>query len=165
MRMFRFGTTIGLAAITCALAFVFAFPVTVTADDASSLLTDTIANGTLTVLPAPEPLTPIRDVNPFKRAQDQIVTTGEAAGIDSAGRIEVLIGRFIQAALALVGVIFFVLMVYAGYLWMTAQGETEQLKRAKDTLKNAVIGLAITLAAYAVTAFVISRLIENALVG
>lgn len=67
------------------------------------------------------------------------------------------IGTVINAALTLVGLIFLVLMVYAGYLWMTARGESEQIDKAKDIIKASIIGLVIVLSAYAISAFVTGR--------
>lgn len=57
----------------------------------------------------------------------------------------------IQILLTLVGTIFFALTIYAGYLWMTASGNEEQLEKAKTTLRNSVIGLIIVIAAYGIT--------------
>ena len=43
---------------------------------------------------------------------------------------------------------------------MTAAGKEEQIKKAKDTLVKAVIGLIIILTAYAVTNFVVDVIIN-----
>lgn len=64
------------------------------------------------------------------------------------------IGRIIGAGLSLVGIIFFVLLVYGGFLWMTARGNEAQVKEAKDLITAAVIGLIVVLSAYAITAFI-----------
>jgi len=69
------------------------------------------------------------------------------------------IGNIIKIVLGVLGVILVIIVVYAGFLWMTAGGETEQVKKAKDWMTNAVIGLIIILSAYAITDFVISKLI------
>ena len=71
-----------------------------------------------------------------------------------------MIGAIIQAFLGLLGVIFLVLIIYAGYNWMTAQGEEEKVTKAKDTLQRAVIGLIIIIAASAITWWVIMKLAE-----
>ena len=60
------------------------------------------------------------------------------------------------------GVIFLVLMVYAGYLWMTARGTEEQIEKAKKIIMAAMIGLIITLGAYSITAFVVPAILERA---
>lgn len=61
------------------------------------------------------------------------------------------IATIIQVALSFVGVIFMILMIYGGYLWMTARGSEEQVTKAKNLITAAVIGLIIVLAAYAIT--------------
>lgn len=65
------------------------------------------------------------------------------------------IGAVIRAALSLVGVIFLALMVYAGYLWMTAQGEEEKVDKAQKIIKTAIIGLIIVVSAYSITYFIV----------
>ncbi len=66
----------------------------------------------------------------------------------------------IQAFLSLLGIIFVVLMLVAGYNWMTAGGEEEKIRKAKDTIKRAIIGLAIIILSYAITYFVFKYLGE-----
>lgn len=75
--------------------------------------------------------------------------------------IEGVIGIVISSALALVGVIFLVLTVYGGYIWMTARGDEGSVEKAKGTISRSVIGLVIVLAAYAITYFVIDRLLST----
>ena len=68
--------------------------------------------------------------------------------------IQKRIGKIIGAALSLTGIIFFILAVYAGFLWMTARGDETQAKKARETIIMAVTGLVIILGAYAITDFV-----------
>jgi hypothetical protein len=62
--------------------------------------------------------------------------------------------------LSLTGIIFLALTVYAGFLWMTARGNDEQIGTSKKIITAAAIGLAITLMAYAITVFVVDRLTQ-----
>ncbi len=66
-------------------------------------------------------------------------------------------GNIINVALSLVGIIFLALMVYAGYLWMTAQGEESEIEKSKKIITSSIIGLILTLSAYAITKLVTSR--------
>lgn len=68
------------------------------------------------------------------------------------------IGTFIQALLGILGVVFLILVVYAGVLWMTAGGNTDSVKKAKAILVNGVIGLILTTASYAIAYFVVGSL-------
>ena len=78
-------------------------------------------------------------------------TTAGAAGLSTAEAdtdVATITGRVINAALGLVGVIFVVLMIYAGFLWMTAQGNVEQVKKAKTMIVQASIGTLVVFASY-----------------
>ena len=68
------------------------------------------------------------------------------------------VGAIIGAVLGLVGVILLVIMVYAGFLWLTAGGNDDQVAHAKQLIKNGVIGMAITLSAFVITRFVVDQL-------
>lgn len=63
------------------------------------------------------------------------------------------IGTVIGTVLAYTGTIFFILVVYAGIMWMMAAGNDENIKKAQNILKGAIIGLIIILSAYAITNF------------
>ena len=68
------------------------------------------------------------------------------------------VGTVVKGILGLTGTIFLLLTVYAGILWMTAQGSEEQIQKATDIIKTCTIGLVITLSAYSITYFVTNRL-------
>lgn len=68
------------------------------------------------------------------------------------------IGKLISALLSVLGVIFLLLIIWAGFTWMTAQGEPKKVDKAKDILITAVVGLIILLSAYAISTFVITQL-------
>lgn len=78
--------------------------------------------------------------------------------VAGATNVPQLIGKIVGAGLSLLGIIFFILILYAGIRWMTAMGKTEDVEKAKSTIEAAVIGLVIVLAAYAVTNFVFTEL-------
>src|SRR3989338_6876402 len=71
------------------------------------------------------------------------------------------IGFLIQAVLSMLGVVFLILMVYAGYLWMTARGEEEQISKAHEIIIAAVIGMVIVVAAYSITTFVVPKILNK----
>jgi cytochrome bd-type quinol oxidase subunit 2 len=82
--------------------------------------------------------------------------SGKEAGTTEA-EVETVVGTAINAALTLVGLIFLVLMVYAGYLWMTARGEEGQVEKAQKIISAAVIGLVLVMSAAAITKLITSR--------
>ena len=70
---------------------------------------------------------------------------------------EPIVGRIIQAFLSIFGVLFLALMIFGGYKWMIAQGREEEVKKGKDIIRSAIIGLGIVLLSYAISLFVIAR--------
>ncbi len=102
-------------------------------------------------------LVPVASAQGLKNAAGKLGTTATKAGTEGTGNLETVVGTGIRTALTLVGLIFLVLMVYAGYLWMTARGEESQIEKAKNIITAALIGLVVVLGAYAITTLVISR--------
>lgn len=82
--------------------------------------------------------------------------TAKAAGLSEKYNKPVpeIVGNIIGSALSMIGVIFFILMVYGGFLWMTARGDEPTVKKAKETIIAAVIGLIIVMGSFAITNFV-----------
>ncbi len=80
--------------------------------------------------------------------------------IDSTNfNIATFIGKFIIAPLlGIMGLIFFCLMVYAGFLWMTSVGNEKKVTKAKDIMTSAVIGAVLVVTAYGVSSAVINGL-------
>ena len=76
------------------------------------------------------------------------------------GDIRVMIARIINVALGLLGIIALLLILYGGFLWMTAVGEPERVEKAKKVLINAAIGLAIILTSFAISQFVLNALVD-----
>lgn len=102
------------------------------------------------------------DANPLKMLQD--VATGDYgpyASTTNENSMMLIVGLIINAALGLLGVIFIILMVLAGYNWMTASGSEEKVKEAKDTIKRAIIGLVIVIGSWAIWNFILENLIAN----
>lgn len=76
----------------------------------------------------------------------------------------VAIGRIVKIGLELIGVIFFVLVLYAGFRWMIARGNSEEIEAAKKTIENAAIGLIAVILSYALTTYIVSNLFNSQLV-
>ena len=91
-------------------------------------------------------------------AMNNVQTAATAAGVDGSVGLMTLIGRIINVFFGVLGVIILGYVLYAGYLWMTANGDPKQVEKAKDTLKNAVIGLLIIASAFAITTFIMLQL-------
>ena len=81
--------------------------------------------------------------------------SGLDSGCSGADCLADVIGRAINIVLGFLGIVLLCLFLYAGFLWMTAAGDEKKVEKAKEILKNAVIGIIIILIAYAITAFVV----------
>ncbi|MDD5438535.1 MAG: hypothetical protein PHC70_05360 [Patescibacteria group bacterium] len=79
------------------------------------------------------------------------------AGSNSPDMIT-LIGQLIGAVMGLVGVLLFGYMVYGGFKWMTAAGDQKNVTEAISIIRNAIIGIVIIVAAYAISNYVIGTL-------
>lgn len=82
------------------------------------------------------------------------VEYGRYSGLEPTD-IRYSIINIIRFALGFLGVGALILMLYAGYMWMTSMGSEDKIRDAKKILWGAVIGLAIILSAFAITSFVI----------
>lgn len=89
--------------------------------------------------------------------QEGLTVIEEPLGLPATD-IRLIIARIIRAALGLLGIVLVVIVMYAGFLWMTAGGNEEQINKGKKMLINATIGLAIILSAYAIVSFVMKML-------
>ena len=67
----------------------------------------------------------------------------------------------IKSLLTLLGIIFVVLIIYGGYLYMTAQGKEDQIKKAKQTIIAASIGVGIIILSYAIASFILNAIIRS----
>ncbi len=72
------------------------------------------------------------------------------------------VGKIIRVLLSLVGTIFFVLTIYAGFLWMTAQGDEKKVEKAIDIFKTSITGLVVVLAGYGITTFIVGIITTTA---
>ncbi len=101
-----------------------------------------------------------RPINDPVELEKQTKSFTNAAGIDTK---PVTIGSIaaigIRLLLSFLGVIFIILIIYAGFMWMTSAGNEEKIGTAKKIMISAIIGLAIILFAYAITIFVIDKML------
>lgn len=88
---------------------------------------------------------------------DSLTTVGDATGLGNEDP-KIIIGNIIRYALEFIGVILVVIIVYGGFVWMTAAGNPEKVDKAKKILINAVVGLIIILMSWGIATFVITSL-------
>ncbi len=66
--------------------------------------------------------------------------------------------NIIKQVMFLVNSLFFIFMIYAGILWLSSSGEEAKITKAKTIIIWCAIGMVVTLSAYSITAFVLSKL-------
>ena len=54
---------------------------------------------------------------------------------------------YVDGFITLMGVLFLIMAIYGGWLWMTAAGKDEQVQKAKEKIIQAFIGLGIIIVA------------------
>lgn len=72
--------------------------------------------------------------------------------------VRTTISEIIKVALGLLGIVALVIILIAGFKWMTAGGNEEKVGEAKKMMIQGVIGLAIVFAAYAISIFILTQL-------
>ncbi len=72
--------------------------------------------------------------------------------------IESLIARIIEYVLGLIGTISLLLFVYGGLIWMTSAGSSDKVKKGRDIIVWAVIGMAVVFMSYIAVKFIIQGL-------
>ncbi len=88
-------------------------------------------------------------------AQTSLDLPSSFAGFSSQD-LKTTIENIVRIVLGFVGFIFLLLLLYAGFLWMTSGGDEKKITRAKKIITSAVIGLLVTLSAYAIASFIIN---------
>ncbi len=91
-------------------------------------------------------------------ALNKLQNVGTQSGYSEADEttLATTLGIIVSAVLSLLGIVFIILIIYGGILWMTAGGKEESIKKATTIIRNSIIGLIITVSAYAIW-----RLIER----
>lgn len=87
-----------------------------------------------------------------------LTTVGTTTGL-SATDPRIIIGNIINVALGFVGIVLVIMVLYAGFIWMTAGGDGKRVEKARRILTNAIIGIVIVLLSLAITTFVMNAII------
>ena len=96
---------------------------------------------------------------PDQLGQTDLETVRDAAEYGSAPLPEI-IGNVIRIVLGLMALIAIVIIIVAGFQWMTSGGSEDKIKAAKKLMGSALVGLIIIIFAYAIANFIITKLAE-----
>lgn len=79
--------------------------------------------------------------------------------------LRVVILTLIKSALTFLGILFFAIVLYGGFMWMTSGGNSDRSQKGTKLITNASIGLIIIVLSYAIVVMVfniINKSIEEA---
>lgn len=107
----------------------------------------------------------ILNSNAVQGMQNNTKVVQEKAGFDASTDVTQVAATAIKVFLSVLGIIFIILILIAGFNWMTAAGDEEKIKKATATIRAAIIGLLIIVSAYAITYFVFSSLSGSSQMG
>ena len=111
---------------------------------------------------------PLKSMDPHKRCP--VIETNKASNNNCEGTVcitdplhingdpQELYVRIVNALLGFVGIASLVTFVYAGFLFLISSGNPERVKKAKDAMLYAVIGIVVSIASYAILSFIFKTL-------
>lgn len=82
-------------------------------------------------------------------------------GMDGAKDPRVIVADIIRILLGFLGLLATLIIIQAGFQWMTAAGDKAKVDGAKTRMQQGVIGLIIILSAWALSNFVISQVLTE----
>ena len=91
----------------------------------------------------------------YADASDEVQAGFEAAGGTGSESLTSIVGTVINTMLFIVGILSVIMIIYAGIRFITAGGNAQQVSTAKNILIYSVVGLVISIIAYAVVNWVI----------
>jgi len=104
----------------------------------------------------------LKEIFIIKIAQAGLVEEGlqsaaKEAEVQTEKELPEIIGNILNYVLSFVGVVLLIIVIYGGFLWMTAGGDEEKVGKARKLIINGAIGLAIILSSYAILNFLIGE--------
>ena len=89
---------------------------------------------------------------------DKIANTAGYKTDSAKTQLNDYVSLIISTILSILGVLFMILLIYGSFLWITDQGNTTQVDKAKKLIAAAIVGLIIILLSYAISIFVFQEI-------
>jgi len=70
---------------------------------------------------------------------------------------EVVLNTALNSVYMIAGIVAVIVIIIAGYMYVTSQGDSAAVTKAKNAILYAVIGLVVIILAFSITWFVIGR--------
>jgi hypothetical protein len=90
-------------------------------------------------------------------------TTAQKTGLAKEGgstSFPTVLGRLVKPLLAVMGSVFLILIIGAGLMWMTAQGNEDKVAKAKKIINTSVVGLFLVIFAYVIAYFLVNNVFQ-----
>jgi hypothetical protein len=96
------------------------------------------------------------------KMQSGISEIGEKAfgGETPDNDVRIIVAKSIKVFLGFLGIVFLVLLISAGWKYMKASGNEEQIHEAVNQIQTAVIGLIIVMSAYAIANYMTTCVLD-----
>lgn len=92
-----------------------------------------------------------------KQCIDQGLTASGASG--TSGDLSTILTTVTNILLFLMGAVSVIMIIIGGFRYVTSQGDQTQMQSAKNTILYAVIGVVVSIAAYAIVSFVVAQFV------
>ena len=89
----------------------------------------------------------------------QTIAGAGGSGYTTDVSLPVAVGAIIRTVLGLLGIVFIIILIVAGFRWMVASGNEEKVTKAQGSIKRGIIGLIIVIGAWAIWTFLLNSLI------
>lgn len=80
---------------------------------------------------------------------------------DNTQTLPQVVGSIVKQLMGLLGVLFAIYLIYGGVEWLIAGGNAQRLEKAKNIIINGIIGLIVTLSAYAISYFIVDVVLSS----
>lgn len=80
---------------------------------------------------------------------------------NSPSSIPTLLGNILRWFFGIIGTVTLVMFIYGGFLWMTAFGEENKIKKGWDTMIWAGLGIAVIFGSYVTVDFILKAILGS----
>lgn len=99
-----------------------------------------VMNGTVALAGNPIDKNPLLD-----KSANQ---AGYNTSVNAAFVLTDILGSIVFGFASVLGIFFILLVIYGGYIWMNARGNSSEVDRAKHIIRDAIIGLIVVTSSY-----------------
>lgn len=107
-------------------------------------------------------LSPAYAANPGDQYIDSVAPDGTLGKNDAEKGLLGIVKNIINIIVGVVGIIAVVMMIVGGISFITSQGDSAKVTKARNTILYGVVGLVVALLAFAIVNFVLSSLFSTA---